>query len=73
MHFPAEAQTRVRLTRLTLFIEQLATEVQELNVLVVDLEPLPVPTFKCVPRCKFRGARHGFTTVGPVYGFKLHA
>ncbi|CAM3795729.1 Transposase DDE domain-containing protein [Deinococcus frigens] len=71
--FPSEPQARIRLARLTRVVEQLATEVQELDFVAVDSEPLPVSTFKRAPRCKFRGARHGFSTAGPVYGFKLHA
>ena len=72
-HFPSEPQARIRLARLTPIVEQLATEVQELDFVAVDSEPLPVSTFKRAPRCKFPGARHGFSTAGPVYGFKLHA
>jgi len=72
-HFPSEPQARIRLARLTPVVERLATEVQTLEFVVVDSEPLPVSTFKRAPRCKFRGARHGFSTAGPVYGFKLHA
>ncbi|WP_040383725.1 IS982 family transposase [Deinococcus apachensis] len=72
-HFPSEPQARIRLARLTPVVEQLATEVQFLDFVAVDSEPLPVCTFKRAPRCKFRGARHGFSTAGPVYGFKLHA
>ncbi|WP_019009299.1 IS982 family transposase [Deinococcus aquatilis] len=71
--FPSEPQARIRLARLTPVIEQLATEVQRLDFVAVDSEPLPVCTFKRAPRCKFPGARHGFSTAGPVYGFKLHA
>jgi hypothetical protein len=71
--FPSEPQARIRLARLTPVIEQLATEVQKLDFVAVDSEPLSVSTFKRTPRCKFRGARHGFSTAGPVYGFKLHA
>lgn len=72
-HFPSEPQARMRMARLTPVIEQLATEVQVLDFVAVDSEPLPVCTFKRAPRCKFRGARYGFSTAGPVYGFKLHA
>ena len=72
-HWPSEPQARIRLARLTPVVEQLATEVQFLDFVVVDSEPLPVSTFKRAPRCKFRGARHGFSTAGLVYGFKLHA
>jgi hypothetical protein len=71
--FPSEPQARIRLARLTPVIEQLATEVQALDFVAVDSEPLPVSTFKRAPRCKFRDARYGFSTAGPVYGFKLHA
>ena len=71
--FPSEVQARVRLKRLTPVIEGVCVEVQALDFVVVDSEPLPVCTFKRAPRCKFRGARHGFSTSGPVYGFKLHA
>ena len=71
--FPSEPQARIRLTRLTPIVERLATEVQCLDFVAVDSEPLPVCTFKRAPRCKFRGARYGFSTAGPVYGFKLHA
>jgi len=39
----------------------------------VDSQPLPVCTFKRATRCKFKGARYGFSTAGPVFGFKLHA
>ncbi|MBZ9750637.1 IS982 family transposase [Deinococcus sp. HMF7604] len=70
--YPSESQARIRLARLTPVIEQLSTEVQELAFVAVASEPLPVSTFKRAPRCKFRGARHGFSTAGPVYGFKLH-
>lgn len=73
MHFPSEPQARIRLARLTPVIEHLATEVQTLDFVAVDSEPLPVSTFKRAPRCKFPGAQHGFSTAGPVYGFKLHA
>lgn len=72
-HYPSEPQARIRLARLTPVIEQLATEVEALDFIAVDSQPLPVSTFKRAPRCKFRGARHGFSTAGPVYGFKLHA
>ena len=71
--FPSEVQARLRLARLTPFIEQLSVEVQFLDFVVIDSEPLPVSTFKRAPRCKFPGAIHGFGTCGPVYGFKLHA
>lgn len=72
-YFPSETQARVRLARLTPVVERLATQVQKLEFVAVDSEALPVCTFKRAPRCKFRGARHGFSTAGPVYGFKLHA
>jgi len=71
--FPPEVQARLRLARLTPFIERLSVEVQFLDFVVIDSEPLPVSTFKRAPRCKFPGATHGFGTAGPVYGFKLHA
>ena len=71
--FPSEPQVRIRLARLTSLVEQLATEVQALDFVAVDSQPLPVSTFKRAPRCKFRGARHGFSTSGPVCGFKVHA
>lgn len=72
-HFPSETQARVRLARLVEVIESLSHEVQQLDFVAVDSEPLPVCTFKRAPRCKFRGAHYGFSTAGPVYGFKLHA
>lgn len=72
-HFPSEVQARVRLERLTPVIERVSVEVQALDFVAVDSEPLPVCTFKRAPRCKFKGAQHGFSTSGPVYGFKLHA
>ncbi|AFZ69758.1 hypothetical protein Deipe_4429 (plasmid) [Deinococcus peraridilitoris DSM 19664] len=72
-HFPSEVQACLRLSRLTPVIEGLATEVEALEFVTVDSEPLPVCTFKRAPRCKFRGAQYGFSTSGPVYGFKLHA
>ncbi|ADY25513.1 transposase IS4 family protein [Deinococcus proteolyticus MRP] len=75
-HFPdlpSETQARIRLKRLLPVIEHLSHEVQSLDFVAVDSEPLPVCTFKRAPRCKFRGARHGFSTAGPVFGFKLHA
>lgn len=72
-HYPSEVQARTRLERLTPVIEQASIEVQALDFVAVDSEPLPVCTFKRAPRCKFKGARHGFSTAGPVYGFKLHA
>ncbi|ANE42663.1 hypothetical protein SU48_01585 [Deinococcus puniceus] len=71
--FPSEPQARIRLARLTGVVEHLATKVQCLDFVAVDSEPLPVSTFKRAPRCKFRGTRHGFSTAGPMYGFKLHA
>ena len=71
--FPSEVQARLRLARLTPVIEQLSVEVQKLDFVVIDSEPLPVSTFKRAPRCKFPGATYGFGTSGPVYGFKLHA
>ena len=61
-HFPSEPQARIRLARLTLVVQQLATEVQFWTSSLSDSEPLPVSTFKRAPRCKFRGARHGFST-----------
>lgn len=70
--FPSEVQARVRLTRLTPVIESLSHEVQALDFVAVDSQPLPVCTFKRAPRCKFRGAKYGFSTAGPVYGFKVH-
>ncbi len=45
-HFPSEPQARIRLARLTPVVEQLATEVQELDFVAVDSESLPVSTFK---------------------------
>ncbi|CAM3346760.1 IS982 family transposase [Deinococcus deserti] len=72
-HYLSEPQARIRLARLTPVNEQPATAVQELDFVAVDSQPLPVSTFKHFPRCKFRGARYGFSTAGPVYGFKLHA
>lgn len=72
-HHPSEPQARIRLARLIPVLELLATEVQALDFIAVDSETLPVSTFKRAPRCKFRGARHGLSTAGPVYGFKLHA
>lgn len=72
-HFPSAPQARIRPSRLTPIVEQLATEVQFLDFVAVDSEPLPVSTFKRAPRCKLRDARHGFSTAGPIYGFKLHA
>lgn len=72
-HFPSEPQARIRLARLAPVIEQLATEVQDLDFVAVDSQPLPVCTFKRARRCKFKGARYGFSSAGPVYGFKLHA
>ena len=72
-HFPSEVQARVRLQRLLPVIEALSCEVQCLDFAVIDSEPITVCTFKRAPRCKFRGARHGFSTSGVVYGFKLHA
>lgn len=71
--FPSEVQARVRLARLTPVIESLTHEVQSLDFVAVDSEPLPVCTFKRAPRCKFKGAKYGFSTAGPVYGFKVHA
>ncbi|GGK17398.1 hypothetical protein GCM10008955_08650 [Deinococcus malanensis] len=70
--FPSEPQARIRLARLTPVVQQLATEVQFVDFIAIDSEPLLVSTFKRAPRCKFHGARHGFSTTGPVYGFKLH-
>lgn len=72
-HYPSEVQARVRLERLTPVIERVSVEVQALVFIAVDFEPLPVCSFKRAPRCKFPGARHGFSTSGAVYGFKLHA
>lgn len=43
--YPSESQARIRLARLTLVVEQLSTEVQELDFVAVDSEPLPVSTF----------------------------
>ena len=54
-------------------IERLSTEVQNLDFVIIDSEPLPVSTFKRAPRGKFPGATHGFGTSGPVCGFKFHA
>ncbi|MFC5850262.1 transposase, partial [Deinococcus petrolearius] len=73
LHFREEGQARVRLDRLLAVIEALSTEVQSLDFGVVDSEPLPVCTSKRAPRCKFKGARHGLSTSGMMYGFKLHA
>jgi len=71
--FPSETQARIRLARLTPFIERLSALVQKLDFVMINSEPLPVSTFKRAPRCKFPGATHGFGTSGPVNGFKLHA
>ncbi|ULH18201.1 IS982 family transposase (plasmid) [Deinococcus sp. KNUC1210] len=71
--FPSEVQARIRLVRLTPVIKGLSVEVQILDFVIIDSEPLPISTFKWAPRCKFPGAAHGFGTAGPVYGFKLHA
>ena len=71
--FPSETQARLRLARLTPVIERLSVEVQNLDFVVIDSEPLPVSTFKRAPRCKFPGATHGFGISEPVYGFKLRA
>ena len=70
---PSEPQARTRLKRLLPIIEGLGIEVECLDFVVIDSEPLPACTYKRAPRCKFPGAAYGFSTAGPVYGFKLHA
>lgn len=65
-HFPSEVQAQIRLERLSPVIEALSVEIQALDFIAVESEPLPVYTFKRPPRCKFEGARHGFSTSGPV-------
>lgn len=63
----------MRFKRLLPVIEALSCEIQGLDFAVIDAQPIPVCTFKRAPRCKFKGARHGFSTSSMVYGFKLHA
>jgi hypothetical protein len=43
--FPSEIQARLRLMHLTPVIERLSVEVQKLEFMVIDSEPLPVSTF----------------------------
>ncbi|SMB82584.1 hypothetical protein SAMN00790413_04073 [Deinococcus hopiensis KR-140] len=55
-HAPPGPQVRIRLARLTPVAEQLAAEVQALDFVAADSQPLPVSTFKRACQCKFRGA-----------------
>ncbi|KEF34502.1 hypothetical protein RDMS_06865 [Deinococcus sp. RL] len=70
---PSESQAHVRLKRLLPVVEQLLNEVEMLDFVLVDSEPIPSCRFKRAKRCKFPGATFGFTTQGMIYGYKLHA
>lgn len=70
---PSESQAHVRLKRLLPCIEALLNEVEQLDFVLVDSEPIPSCRFKRARRCKFPGATFGFTTQGMIYGYKLHA
>ncbi|WP_135230356.1 transposase [Deinococcus fonticola] len=70
---PSESQAHVRLKRLLPFVEAMLDEVEHLDFVLVDSEPIPSCRFKRASRCKFPGATFGFTTQGMIYGYKLHA
>ena len=72
-HYPSLPQAVIRLTRLTPLIEQLSVQVERLDFVVIDSEPLPMCRFKRAPRCKFPRASYGHSSQGAVFGFKLHA
>lgn len=72
-NFPSEFQARHRLKRLLPIIEKLSYQVQTLDFVAVDSQPIPICTFKRASRAKFRHAKYGFSTAGSVFGFKLHA
>ena len=72
-HLPSLTQATVRLQRLLSVIGTLCVEVEDLDFVLVDSQPLPVCRSKRAARCKVREATMGFGTQGSVYGFKLHA
>lgn len=51
----------------------IARQLPDTAVKAVDAKPLPVAKGKRAERCKCLGAAKGFSTMGMVYGFKLHA
>lgn len=71
--YPSLTQAVVRLARLTDLVERLAVEVEHLDFVIVDSQPLNVCRSKRAGRCKVRGATFGYGSQGSVYGFKLHA
>ena len=70
---PSLTQATIRLKRLLPVIETHSVEVEDLDFVLVDSQPLPVCRSKRAARCKVREAAMGFGTQGSVYGFKLHA
>lgn len=51
----------------------IAQKLPETAVKAIDAKPLPVAKGKRAERCKCLEAAKGFSTMGMVYGFKLHA
>ena len=72
-HLPSLTQATIRLQRLLPVIEALCVEVEDLDFVLVDSQPLPVCRSFRAARCKVQEATMGFGTQGSVYGFKLHA
>lgn len=56
---PSESQTHVRLKRLLPCVEALLHEVEVLDFVLVDSEPIPSCRFKRAKRCKFPGPPSG--------------
>ena len=63
-HLPSLTQATVRLQRLLPVIETLCVEVEDLDFVLVDSQPLPVCRSKRAARCKVREAPMGFGTRG---------
>ena len=62
--FPSEVQARLRPARLTPFIVRLSVEVQKLDFVVIESEPLPVSTFKCAHAASFQAQHKGSGPLG---------
>ena len=52
---------------------ELVRSLPEAELKIVDAKPLPVAKGKRAETCKCLAASKGFSTMGMVYGFKLHA
>ena len=72
-YLPSLTQAWIRLKRLTPVIESIAMRVEELTLVIIDSQPLPVYCPKRAGRCTVPEATFGYGTQVVVYGFKLHA